>query len=173
MRWINFWPRKKPVNPESSPRRIMSTTNPPPSLRLSKTFRATRQEVFNAWINPESFKRWMSPGDVVVTYLEIDVRVGGGLRIDMQSGHNVVVHTGVYQIVDPPAKLAFTWRSPTTLGTETLVTVELFERGPRQTELVLTHQQLPNAEARQAHEQGWQSILDKLHFHLSSKAKGG
>ena len=111
----------------------MPTANQPPSLRISKILRTTRQEIFDAWINPELFKRWMAPEGVQVSYLEIDVRVGGCFRIDMQPGSETVVHTGVYQIVDPPAKLVFTWQSKHTLDKATLVTVELFERGPSQT----------------------------------------
>jgi uncharacterized protein YndB with AHSA1/START domain len=146
----------------------MATPNKLPSLRISKIFHATRQEIFDAWIEPESFQRWMAPEGVQVTHLAIDVRVGGGYRIDMRSGGGVVVHTGVYQIVEPPAKLVFTWKSKNTEEKETLVTVEFFERCSTQTELVLTHEQLPTAEAIQGHEQGWKSILNKLAVHLKS-----
>jgi uncharacterized protein YndB with AHSA1/START domain len=106
-------------------------TNQPRTLRVRKTYNATRQEIFDAWTDPESFKRWMSPEGVTVTYLATDVRVGGAYRIDMQPGAETIVHTGVYQVVEPPAKLVFTWISKNTLEKETLVTVELFERGPR------------------------------------------
>jgi uncharacterized protein YndB with AHSA1/START domain len=146
----------------------MPPVNQPPKLRISKILRATRQEIFDAWTNPECFKRWMAPEGVYVTYLAIDVRVGGAYRIDMQPGTEAIVHTGVYQIVDPPAKLVFTWKSKNTEEKETLVTVELFERGPSQTELVLTHEQLPTAAAMHGHAQGWQSIFGKLESILSS-----
>lgn len=147
----------------------MPTANKLPSLRISKIFRATRQEIFDAWTDPDSFQRWMAPAGVEVTHLAIDVRVGGAYRIDMQpSGTEVTIHTGVYQIVDPPTKLVFTWKSKNTEEKETLVTVELFERGSTQTELVLTHEQLPSEAAAQGHEQGWSSILHKLAGYLQA-----
>ncbi len=77
-------------------------------------------------------------------------------------------HTGVYKVVDPPARLVFTW---TTAGSsnqeilaanqETLVTVELHERGEG-TELVLTHERFPTREARDRYQGGWSQIADKL-----------
>lgn len=44
---------------------------------------------------------------------------------------------------------------------ETLVTVEFRDRGGA-TELVLTHEAFPNAQARDGHEQGWTSYLGRL-----------
>jgi uncharacterized protein YndB with AHSA1/START domain len=42
-----------------------------------------------------------------------------------------------------------------------VVTVELFERGAGQTELVLTHEQLPPTKVEQ-HTEGWAEILGEL-----------
>src|SRR2546425_5241971 len=59
--------------------------------------------------------------------------------------------TGTYREVDPPNRLVYTWQWETTPGaTETLVTVEFHDRAGR-TEVVLTHERLPDAEARARH----------------------
>ena len=51
----------------------------------------------------------MCPGDVISAEATLDLRVGGAFRIVMKSKTAEYVHTGTYQIVDPPAKLVFTW----------------------------------------------------------------
>src|SRR2546422_5079721 len=69
-------------------------------------------------------------------------------------------HRGEYLIIEPPARLSFTWISAATEFRPTVVTVELFERGTS-TELVLTHRDLPAAKLN-AHRQGWTDIVAKL-----------
>jgi uncharacterized protein YndB with AHSA1/START domain len=44
---------------------------------------------------------------------------------------------------------------------ETLVTVDFNDKGGS-TEVVLTHERFPNPEAKEAHEQGWGSCLNRL-----------
>ena len=70
-------------------------------------------------------------------------------------------HHGEYLVVDPPAKLSFTWISEGSEYQRSIVTVELFEKGANQTELVLTHEQLPPAQVAR-HTQGWTEAVDKL-----------
>jgi len=50
--------------------------------------------------------------------------------------------------------------------------VEFHERGTG-TELVLTHELLPDAAARERHEAGWVSIADRLSNHLAKPETGG
>ncbi|MCE7988690.1 MAG: SRPBCC domain-containing protein [Caldilinea sp. CFX5] len=147
----------------------MSTSQPnrPLRLTLSKRYKAAPHELFAAWTDPESLRQWMCPVGGQVSFVAADVRVGGSYRIDMQFGDVVYTHTGVYREIRPPEKLVFTWVSKNTQQQETLVTVELFARG-EQTELVLTHERLPNAESAQNHEQGWQSVLSRLEQVLAS-----
>ena len=131
------------------------------TLVIRKVIPASREEVFAAWTDPESIKDWMCPGEIVRAEAQLDVRVGGAFRVLMKGGAQDFDHTGLYQIIEPPSKLAFTWISAGTNHQSTLVTVELFERGEA-TELVLTHENLPTADAKKRHEGGWSSIADKL-----------
>jgi uncharacterized protein YndB with AHSA1/START domain len=137
-------------------------------LRISRVYHATREEVFSAWIDPEQVKVWMCAGKSTVARVEIDLRIGGAFRIDMQDEAGYFVHTGIYVDIQPSEKLAFTWTSENTKGKETLVTVELFERG-EQTELVLTQELLPDQETFEAHKYGWTSILEKLERQLANR----
>ena len=122
---------------------------------------ATREEVFAAWTDPQSVAPWMCPGDVTRAEVQADVRVGGSYRILMKGESQDYDHTGEYQVVEPPSKLAFTWTSKGTDYQATLVTVEIFARG-EQSELVLTHERFPTAEHAKRHEGGWGQIAEKL-----------
>lgn len=144
------------------------TTGGAPRDRLvvRKIIPASREEVFAAWIDPESIRDWMCPGETVTAEARLDPRVGGSYRIVMKSPTREVDHTGEYLVVEPPAKLVFTWISNSTGNQPTLVTVELFERGGA-CELVLTHERFTNAEAVRRHQGGWSQIVDKLAAHLA------
>ena len=135
----------------------------PVTLRLTRTFAASRETVFRAWTDPEAIKRWSASGDLTVAVAEVDLRVGGRYHIHMQApGGAIHKVTGVYQLVDPPRRIAYTWCWETwPEAGETLVTVEFHDRGA-QTELVLTHERFPSMEVRSSHELGWTSALDKF-----------
>ena len=50
---------------------------------------------------------------------------------------------------------------------ETLVTVEFLEQG-ESTELVLTHERLPHAEAVEGHRQGWTACMEVLSNYIEA-----
>jgi len=138
-------------------------------LVVRKVIQASREEVFAAWINPESMRDWMCPGDTVTAEAQLDPRVGGSFRIVMKSPAREVDHTGEYLVVEPPSTLAFTWVSSNTGNHPTLVTVELFDRG-NACELVLTHERFANADAVRRHKSGWGQIVDKLALYLAQRS---
>jgi len=84
----------------------------------------------------------MCPGDVVSADASLDVRVGGSYRIVMKGKDGDHVRTGVYQVVEPPSKLVFTWTREED-EVVMLVTVEFLDHGS-ESELVLTHERLPD-----------------------------
>ncbi len=131
------------------------------TLVIRRIISASPEEVFAAWIDPESMKHWMCPGDILRAEAQLDARVGGSFRIITKGRDQDYEHTGEYRVVEPPSKLVFTLISKGTDYQPTLVTVELFERG-EQTELVLTHERLPGAEAVKRHQGGWGQIADRL-----------
>lgn len=136
----------------------------PVAVRLSRTLAAPREKVFRAWTTPAELKRWSAPGDMVPALAEVDLRVGGRYRIHMQAPDGAVHKvSGVYQVVDPPRRLVYTWAwEEGSAQGDTLVTVEFNERGADQTEVVLTHERFPNAEIRDRHQHGWTGCLEKF-----------
>ena len=85
---------------------------------------------------------------------------GGSYAITMQGASGPIVHKGVYRIIDRPTRLAFTWITAFTENRETLVTVDFIRLGQR-TEVVVTHEQLPES-AMPSHHKGWTSGLEHL-----------
>jgi uncharacterized protein YndB with AHSA1/START domain len=143
------------------------------SLRISRVIAAPRERVFAAWIDADSLRRFMCPGGGTVPRAELEARVGGSFRIDMQhqDKDELWVHTGTYLEVSPPERLVFTWQSKATGDIPSLVTVVFLDRGGS-TELVLTQERLPSANAVVQHTGGWTQILELLERHLAP-APGG
>ena len=74
---------------------------------------------------------------------------------------------GTYREIDTSTAARLYLASSGTYDQETLVTVELHPRG-NNTELVLTHERLPDASSAGKHEEGWQDIVRKLAAHLNT-----
>lgn len=133
------------------------------SLRLSRVIKADAERVFWAWTEPEELKRWSCPeGGYTVADVKVDLSVGGRYRIQMKTpeGNTVAAH-GIYKEIERPRKLVYTWDWEGESMGETLVTVEFNDLGGS-TEVMLTHERFPSAEAKTGHEEGWTGCLNKL-----------
>ncbi len=127
-------------------------------IELARVLPATPDEVFRAWTDPEQMARWMSP--VGSARADVDLRVGGHLRLVMDGAGMSIAHTGEYLEIDPPTRLSFTWRSEHTGGRDTMVTVAL-EPHPDGTFLRLRHERLSEEQAA-THGQGWGQMVERL-----------
>jgi uncharacterized protein YndB with AHSA1/START domain len=133
------------------------------TLKVSRVFDAPRARVFAAWTREEAVKAWFAPGNAHVADARIDLRVGGTYRIHMRAADGKDwIASGTYREIRAPERLVFTWRwAHEPDAADMLVSLELIDRGGR-TEVILTHENLPSEESRQAHEQGWIGCLAKL-----------
>jgi len=122
---------------------------------------APREEVFDAWLDPDMLAQFMRPGERTVTSAQVDARPGGKFRIVMAHDHETVEHWGTYLAIDPPSRLSFTWMSKYTDLQESVVTIELRDDGAGGTELTLTHERLPKSRI-DAHRDGWTKIAERL-----------
>jgi uncharacterized protein YndB with AHSA1/START domain len=131
-------------------------------LTLSKILPGEPAEVFDMWLDPDSLRRWMAPGDLQVARAEVNPVVGGAFRIDMQTPDGgVLVHTGHYLEIQRPNRLVFTWISSATGQAETQVTLDFYTHA-RGCRLELRHESLPGQLAVEQHTDGWTGILAKL-----------
>jgi uncharacterized protein YndB with AHSA1/START domain len=151
---------KEPKEKESS---LVATkrSSRSPVVQIKRLLPSSPEDVFDAWLDPDSLKEWLCPGSTTVPIAEIDARVGGRFRIVMRDEGVDHTHTGEYREITRPRRLVFSWASPATKGQTTLVTIELRGSG-EQTELTLTHQQLPDKDSADKHRRGWESIMDKF-----------
>ncbi|MFW6010294.1 MAG: SRPBCC family protein [Gemmatimonadota bacterium] len=131
------------------------------SLTVSRTIEAPVEKVFEAWLDPDMLSRFMTPGDdVTVPSVTVDAVEGGRFEIIMKTGDKEIPHSGVYETIDRPNRLVFTWESPHSIDGST-VTLEFasIEGG---TEVTLTQVKFSSEDSRDGHEKGWTGILAAL-----------
>ncbi len=133
-----------------------------PTVTVKRKIAAPAQQIFDAWLNPSSLAEWMRPCSATPkrSDVTVDAREGGAFEIVMHVASGPVRHTGIYQTIDAPRRLVFTWNSPHAGQNDSLVTVEFHPDGEA-TEVVITHERLPEA-SRSAHTAGWTDILGLL-----------
>jgi uncharacterized protein YndB with AHSA1/START domain len=130
---------------------------------MERTFAAPAEAVFDAWTNPEVMRRWFhAQHDWETTEAEVDLRVGGAVRVVMRDPEQDAEYGGggQYTEIDPPRRLVFTWiwdDQPTRM----LIEVDFEEQGGA-TLVRFTHTGLWSEEAVRDHEGGWGRCFDNL-----------
>src|SRR5258707_7600162 len=85
---------------------IPSASHNNTTLVLRRTFTASRQRVFRAWITPRALEHWLRPRGMSMTVRSLDARVGGSFCFDLEDGRSMI---GTYLQNVPPEKLVFNW----------------------------------------------------------------
>jgi uncharacterized protein YndB with AHSA1/START domain len=140
------------------------------SLRIERTFEAPAEDVFDAWTSEEVLKRWLhADPDWETPSAEVDLRVGGALRIVMRDPAAGADHSasGEYMAIDRPKRLAFTWTWDHDPDNTMLIELEFTERDGRTT-VVMVNSGLPTEKDRNEHERGWHACYDNLERVLSA-----
>jgi uncharacterized protein YndB with AHSA1/START domain len=132
-----------------------------PRVVVRREIAAPAEQLFDAWLDPESLAVWMRPGNTLRTTITVDPRVGGAFEILMHVPDRTIPHRGTYREISRPRRLVFTWNSPYAGETDSLVTVDFRALG-KATEIVITHEGLPSDEMATAHTGGWTDILEAL-----------
>jgi len=141
-----------------------------PSLTLTREYAAPPERLWQAWTEAKALKQWWGPAPgEPVSVAELDVRVGGSLRIVMQGPDgNKYPMKGEFREVTPPERLVFTNIAIDQDGKHLLegeTTVILSESNGKTTLTLQTHaiglvplalQMLAGMEA------GWNQSIDKL-----------
>jgi uncharacterized protein YndB with AHSA1/START domain len=139
-------------------------------LRLERALPAPRAAVYRALTDPEELGKWWGPRGFTAPSVAFEARVGRSYRIAMQPPDGELFHlAGEFREVDPPARLAYTfrWDPPDPDDLETVVTLSLEDRGEET--LVQMSQGEFATEARYAlHEAGWTEALERLEKLLGS-----
>ena len=88
----------------------MSATTPavPMEMRLTRTFNAPRELVWQAWTDVDKLQQWWGPEHFTNPRCEIDLRPGGHIHIDMRAPNGIVFPmAGEYEQIVPPERLVF------------------------------------------------------------------
>jgi uncharacterized protein YndB with AHSA1/START domain len=144
------------------------------TLRLERTYDAPAQAVFDAWTSEEVLRRWFrAERNWETTEAEVDLRVGGAVRVVMRDPHKDVEYGGGgrYTEIDPPKRLAFTWKWDD-YATTTLIELG-FEEDDGVTIVRFKHSGLWDEEALRSHEGGWSRCFDNLGRTLEAARAAG
>jgi uncharacterized protein YndB with AHSA1/START domain len=133
-------------------------------LCIERVLPAPRAAVYRALTEPEELREWWGPRGFTSPEVDFDPQVGGSYQIAMQPPEGDLFHlTGNFQTVDPPGRLAysFRWNPPDPDDRETLATLTLEERG-RETAIRLVQGEFATQERLALHEAGWGESFDRL-----------
>jgi uncharacterized protein YndB with AHSA1/START domain len=142
------------------------------TLHMKRVLPAPRSLVFRACTEPEELAKWWGPRGFTAPSVEIDLRVGGSYRIAMQPPEGELFHlTGEFREVDPPGRLAYTfrWEDPDPDDQETVVTLSFRDLG-ESTELVVAQGPFATEPRHALHDDGWTDSLDRLEKLMSGSA---
>ena len=139
------------------------------TVTLTRVFDAPRELVWRAWTDPKHMAQWFGPRAFTSSVPELDVRVGGSLRIVMHGcDGNDYPMKGVFREVVPPSRLVFTNIAIDNDGNHLLegeTTVTLEDEGGKTKLTLHTYAKglVPMAPQMLAGmEAGWSQSLDKL-----------
>jgi uncharacterized protein YndB with AHSA1/START domain len=99
-----------------------SVTAPERTLVTTRVFDAPPERVYKAWTDPKQLARWFPPEGFTAPVCQLDVRVGGAMRVDMKAPEGepfkgqVYPGRGVYREVVPNRRLAFSFQPETGEG---------------------------------------------------------
>jgi uncharacterized protein YndB with AHSA1/START domain len=118
-------------------------------IRLQRTIPAPPDRVYRAWLEPDLLRRWLAAGDMTVTRVEGDERVGGTYRVWQVDATGDDAGGFEWELVElvPAERIVFQWRfvgpdrgfDP---AHDSRLTVSLREAPGGATELTLVHDRL-------------------------------
>lgn len=149
----------------------MATRSDGLTLEMNRTLSAAPSLVFEVFTDPNELARWWGPEGFSTPSLEFDPRVGESYRIEMQPPEGDAFYlTGEFRVVDPPTRLAYTfrWEDPDPDDVETVVDLSFRDFG-ESTEVVFTQGPFRTEARRALHRDGWTDSFNKLEALLSSQ----
>ena len=152
----------------------MNVTAQHAAVRLERTIPAPPGQVYRAWLDPGLLARWMNPGTLTISRVEVDERVGGHYRIWHADASGAEIGGFDCELTElvPGQRIVFRWgfvgpgrRSGPVF--DSLLTVALREAPGGATQLTLVHERLsdlaaalPDVAANVG--PGWDDALGKL-----------
>jgi uncharacterized protein YndB with AHSA1/START domain len=138
-------------------------------LVLNRTFDAPRNVVWQAWTDPTQLKQWWGPARFTNPVLQVDVRPGGAIYIEMRSPDGTIYPmNGTFREIDEPERIVFSSGALDAEGKllfEILTTVTFADVSGK-TALKLEAKVISETAVAPQYlsgmEQGWNQSLDRL-----------
>jgi len=144
----------------------MAAASNPPEIRISRKFNVPREKVYQAWTQPDVFRKWWgTPGSLEVS---LDVRPGGRWSAPIEYEGNQMPFHGYYFEVVENERLVFSLSDEPDAAAKTreeagdeAIIVEFVDAGGG-TEMVFTQKsELPPDQIEEA-TSGWNAWFDAL-----------
>jgi uncharacterized protein YndB with AHSA1/START domain len=127
-------------------------------ITFDRTYDAPLTRVWQAWTEPDQLRQWWGPEKTTITDCDIDLRVGGTIRVVMEAGEGMGKYKGTrwpmegtFTVIDPETQLVYdaeSWtegeRETTTIehtndvvfspqgnGTQVRLTINITNIGPK------------------------------------------
>jgi len=144
-------------------------------LVMTRVFDAPRELVFKAWTETKHVAQWWGPKGFTNPVCEMDLRVGGAIRIHMRAPNGVVYPmTGVFQEIDEPGRLVFVSSALDDKGEAMfeVLTDVIFAEQQGKTALTMQARVVRSTAQAAQHikgmEAGWGQSLDRLGAYVGS-----
>jgi uncharacterized protein YndB with AHSA1/START domain len=135
-------------------------------ITITRIFDAPPEKVWNEWTEPAAFADWFGgrDGEVPLSSVTMDVRVGGAWRMTMFAGPNRrrIEWRGEYVEVVEPIRLAFTVSDQPGDDEGDLVTVLLTDLGDGRTEMRFQQRGGLSPDVYKRAGSGWSSFFDRI-----------
>lgn len=145
----------------------------PATTRVTCHIGAPRERVYGLLVDAQAVRQWKVPDDMSSEIHCFDAREGGAFRVSLtyhagdaigKTEAKTDTYQGHFVALVPPARvvevMAFETTDPTMRGQMTVTC--LLTEAPGGTDLMVTHEGLPEGIAPSDNEQGWRMALARL-----------
>jgi uncharacterized protein YndB with AHSA1/START domain len=77
------------------------------TITFHRTFPSPREDVFEAWTQPDQLATWWDPTGAPLTECSIDLRPGGAFKFVNRDSAHGPPFAGVYRVIEAPSLLVF------------------------------------------------------------------
>ncbi|APX97863.1 SRPBCC family protein [Natronorubrum daqingense] len=123
-------------------------------VMIRRTVDAPRERVWRAFTDPDEVRWWYGSDMMDVEIHALEAEPGGSFSITMRDGEDDYDMEGEFLEVIERERLVHTWY----VGRVTVAFDEVGEG----TEVVLTHEGLPDRETTEQHAEGWTAAIETL-----------
>ena len=133
---------------------------PRTSVSMERTFQASPEALFDAWVTPAVAERWLFHTKTSKTKAELDPRPGGAYKVTRTRSGKTYVAVGEYSEVVRPSRLVFTFGMPQFVADFDTVIVDIEPAGDGARLRFKQHGLRPGYEKSTL--SGWEKMFDLL-----------